>query len=824
MSLYLSSLDWNPFVGATRCFLSCHYLIFNLLDSLIQRGRILARTGSSKEKQCMILPTACATRCSLPYSLCLLSLLENIFPWAQSCPYHLQSILLLSKTLLVTMKVDNDSLTSLLPTPALRTELALLVALCTDEMRRNVLANFPEPEKRVSASPMASPRFALFDGDLIDFTEEEEDGKADAEHRRRQRDRDLSSPQMQGMKRAALSFFDAWRLGILKRVGEVLSVRPQAVRQRRAEYNATADVEAQKRRAQAETHPEQENGPGSGLLEIAVIPTLLLQLEQTKRNKILLCLLLLALSLENYSAQSRLLLQMVAASFHLPSSALSDLESTVSHGLLSTAANMSAEESTKKEAAENATGRRWKVGLATVAGAALIGVTGGLAAPFLAAGIGTVMGGLGLSIPLIGGYLGAMAGSSILIGGLFGSYGGRMTGMMMEKYAKEVEDFSFIPIKDIPDSTAEINSASALGEAENYKHKLRVAIGISGWLMDESDITAPWQAFSSSTIEPFALRWEVSSLLDLGISISKVLKSYAWSAAKLELVRRTIFASLFAGLWPLGLLRIARVLDNPYSVAKARSDKAGRVLAQALMQKVQGERPVTLVGYSLGARIIYQALLVLADQNAFGLVESVFLIGAPTPCEDRDWRRIRAVVAGRVVNVYSQEDYILGFLYRTSSLQYGVAGLQAVEDVERIENYDATTLMGGKGHASYRYIAGQILQQIGVEDIDLAVIEKQKIARGKLEGEPAVGQLIPTEDLLGGSELPDNRDRETREEPQHHSSIHEEITPSDNKVTNLIESPSKLARSVTPELEEEDSDEDVGQRIAMVDLDPKPVL
>ncbi len=771
MSFYLSSLDWNPFVGVIRCFLSCHYLIFNLLECLIQRGRILARTGSSKEKQCTILPTACATRRSLPYSLCLISLLENIFPWAQSRPYHLQSILLLSKTLLVTMKVDNDSLTSLLPTPALRTELALLVALCTDEMRRNVLANFPEPERRVSASPMASPRFALFDGDLIDFAEEEEDGKADAEHRRRQRDRDLSSPQMQGMKRAALSFFDAWRLGILKRVGEVLSVRPQAVRQRRAEYNATADVEAQKRKAQAETHPEQENGPGSGLLEIAVIPTSLLQLEQTKRNKILLCLLLLALSLENYSAQSRLLLQMVAASFHLPSSALSDLESTVSHGLLSTAANMSAEESTKKEAAENATGRRWKVGLATVAGAALIGVTGGLAAPFLAAGIGTVMGGLGLSIPLIGGYLGAMAGSSILIGGLFGSYGGRMTGMMMEKYAKEVEDFSFIPVKDISDSTAEINSASALGEAENYKHKLRVAIGISGWLMDESDITAPWQAFSSSTIEPFALRWEVSSLLDLGISISKVLKSYAWSAAKLELVRRTIFASLFAGLWPLGLLRIARVLDNPYSVAKARSDKAGRVLAQALMQKVQGERPVTLV-----------------------------------------------------VNVYSQEDYILGFLYRTSSLQYGVAGLQAVEDVERIENYDATTLMGGKGHASYRYIAGQILQQIGVEDIDLAVIEKQKIARGKLDGEPVVGQLIPTEDLLGGSELPDNRDRETREEPQHHLSIHEEITPSDNKVTNLNESPSKLARSVTPESEEEDSDENVGQRIAMVDLDPKPIL
>ncbi len=242
------------------------------------------------------------------------------------------------------------------------------------------------------------------------------------------------------------------------------------------------------------------------------------------------------------------------------------------------------------------------------------------------------------------------------------------------------------------------------------------------------------------------------------------------------------------------------------------------------MQKVQGERPVTLVGYSLGARVIYQALLALAEQKAFGLVESVFLIGAPTPCEDRDWRRIRVVVAGRVVNVYTQEDYILGFLYRTSSLQYGVAGLQALEDVERIENYDATALMGGKGHASYRYIAGQILQQVGVEDIDLAVIEKQRIARGKLEREPAVGQLVHTEDLLEESELPDNRDKEMKQEPERHLSIHQEIKPSDNAMTDYVESPFKLAQSVTPESEEEDSDEDVGQRIAMVDLDPKPVL
>lgn len=248
----------------------------------------------------------------------------------------------------------------------------------------------------------------------------------------------------------------------------------------------------------------------------------------------------------------------------------------------------------------------------------------------------------------------------------------------------------------------EANLVTSMSEAEQSRHSFRVAIGITGWLIDESEITSPWCVFRSSSIEAFALRWETSTLLRLCASLNAVLKSYIWSAAKFKLAKLTIFRTLIAGLWPLGLLQVARVLDNPFSVAKARSDKVGRVLAEALMQKVQGERPVILVGYSLGARVIYQCLLALAEQNAFGLVESVILIGAPTPSDECDWRRIRAMVAGRVVNVFSSDDYILGFLYRTSSFQFGVAGLQPVQGVARIENVDIINLIGKRGHAITR--------------------------------------------------------------------------------------------------------------------------
>ena len=72
------------------------------------------------------------------------------------------------------MKLDEESLTTLLTTPALRAELALLVALCTDKIRRNVLANFPEPARLdAPASQITSPPLALLDGDLINFNEEE---------------------------------------------------------------------------------------------------------------------------------------------------------------------------------------------------------------------------------------------------------------------------------------------------------------------------------------------------------------------------------------------------------------------------------------------------------------------------------------------------------------------------------------------------------------------------------------------------------------------------------------------------------------------------
>lgn len=213
-----------------------------------------------------------------------------------------------------------------------------------------------------------------------------------------------------------------------------------------------------------------------------------------------------------------------------------------------------------------------------------------------------------------------------------------------------------------------------------------------------------------------------------GNALTALIKSQAWTYAKAEILKHTILAALKEALWPLALLKVSRIIDNPFSVAMARSDKAGEVLADALINKAQGERPVNLIGYSLGARVIYTCLKTLADRKAFGLIESVVILGAPAPSDSADWRKLRSVVSGRLVNVYSDTDYILGFLYRTSSIQYGVAGLRSAEYVKGVENVDVSDIVSG--HLRYRYLTGTILKRIGWEDIDLEEVE---IEEGELK-------------------------------------------------------------------------------------------
>ncbi|KAF2258550.1 DUF726-domain-containing protein [Lojkania enalia] len=644
---------------------------------------------------------------------------------------------------------EGASLTSVLPTPQLRVELALLVLLCTDAMRGDLIATF-DPDKThestSSTGPLPKPPTANKSPpqDLISFDAPEDEVAMVTERARAARQQEVQSTQMQGLRRSALTFFDKWRAGVMHRVCDVLCVRGEVVRQAKTKRKQRMDEAQRQKQGNSllidfggdpfEAKPSK-HGKKHGHYNI--IDSQLLGFEEPKKVLILHCILLLLLSLENYPAHSRVLLLHLASSLEIEVDELAEHEKAIAQGLLASAASqMDAEESAKRQAANDSAARKWKVGLAAVGGAVLIGVTGGLAAPLLAAGVGSILGGIGLGATVVSGYLGALAGSSVLVGSLFGAYGAKMSKKLMKQYAREVQDFEFIPIQDPDQKTSQhaeewSEDQEARDPKKREQHRLRVSIGISGWLNSPSDVNKPWEVIDPHGTEPFALRFELDAMLRLGNSLNDVLFSYAWDGVAYTVVSRTLLGALYAGLWPLGLVKVASVLDNPFSVALARADKAGKVLAHALIDRVQGERPVTLTGYSIGARVIYACLVELAEQHAFGLIESIVLMGAPVPSDSRSWRQIRSVVSARVVNVYSTEDYILGFLYRSAKLQMGVAGLQQVKDVHGIENVDMSKLVNG--HDRYRYLVGTILTKVGLGDVDFHKVAEQERALEVME-------------------------------------------------------------------------------------------
>ncbi|KAL8645213.1 MAG: hypothetical protein Q9226_007398, partial [Calogaya cf. arnoldii] len=543
------------------------------------------------------------------------------------------------------------------------------------------------------------------------------------------REKELSAPDVKKLKEDALSNYDEWRLAFMKRAVEAVHLDSGADKQiaeatENYEAPATATAPARTQTASGEAGDKVEQKAPKLEDIFPRVRTSLTKLSLAQRRLVLHSVLLLLISLERYSARSRVLLLYLTSSLKIGAKALQEEEVKIAKGLLESAQQINADKEAQEKIDASQQSRKWKMRAATVAGAAVVGITGGMAAPMVASGVGAIMGGLGL------GWidLGSVAGSTYLVGALFGAYGGSMTGQMMENLSREVEDFAFLPVHG---RRKEFEHESEAAAEED--RRLRITIGITGWLTEKEEIVKPWRVLSTGS-EVFALRWELETLINLGNSMKTMLSSAAWGYAQSQVIQQTVFAELMASVtWPMGLAKVARVVDNPFTLGKTRADKAGEVLADALIHRAQGQRSVTLVGYSLGARVIYACLMSLAKRQAFDLVESAILIGAPTPSDAASWRMLKTACSGRLINVYSTNDRVLAFLYRTSSIQYGVAGLAPIQGLPGVENVDVSETVNG--HLRYRFLIGKILSQIGLQDLDKEEIKKEEEAYKKMLAE-----------------------------------------------------------------------------------------
>jgi Protein of unknown function (DUF726) len=263
-------------------------------------------------------------------------------------------------------------------------------------------------------------------------------------------------------------------------------------------------------------------------------------------------------------------------------------------------------------------------------------------------------------------------------------------------------------------------------ESDTSLRRLHVVIAVDGWLLSKEQAVTNWglPSLEDRWAEFYSLQWERTLLVKLGTTVANLVVSTAVAEAgkyALASLSTVAAAALAAIALPSMALAATSVIDNSWSLVADRAQKAGKVLAQVLIDRVCGKRPVTLVGYGLGARLIFSCLLELGRRGVAGrgLVDNVFLFGAAVsgcsadrgrarivPAGERlcyprvctyckRWLAVRATVSGRLVNGYCGNDIVLGLVYRIANLQQGsVAGITSVRGVG-VENVDVSSLVDG---------------------------------------------------------------------------------------------------------------------------------
>ncbi|KAI4325797.1 hypothetical protein MLD38_031164 [Melastoma candidum] len=409
---------------------------------------------------------------------------------------------------------------------------------------------------------------------------------------------------------------------------------------------------------------------------------------------------------KGYDARHRVALRLLATWLDLLWIKMEAIEMMVACSAMAVAREK--ENKSEEEQSPKSKWSKWRrggiIGAAAVTGGALMAITGGLAAPAIAAGLSALAPTLGTLIPVIGasGFAAAASAAgtvagSVAVAASFGAAGAGLTGTKMARRTGNVDEFEF----------------KAIGNTQN-QGKLAVEILISGFVFDEDDFLKPWEG-RDDNLERYALQWESKNLIAMSTAIQDWLTSSISMGLMKQGAMMTVLSTLVTALaWPATLLAATSFIDSKWSIALDRSDKAGKLLADVLRKGLQGNRPVTLIGYSLGARIIFKCLQYLAaTEHSAELVERVVLLGAPISIKDENWKAARKMVAGRFINAYSTNDWILGFAFRASMFTQGLAGIQAVH-FPGIENVDVTDLI--EGHSSYLWATQDILDRLELEN------------------------------------------------------------------------------------------------------------
>ncbi|RAL63055.1 hypothetical protein DID88_004140 [Monilinia fructigena] len=271
---------------------------------------------------------------------------------------------------------------------------------------------------------------------------------------------------------------------------------------------------------------------------------------------------------------------------------------------------------------------------------------------YLMMGLATVGGSLAAGFTTIGvagtsGFLAGSAGAAIITTGAATS-GGFIAIKAANRRTGAVKTFEYRPL-------------------HNNK-RVNLIITVSGWMTGKvDDVRLPYSTVNPIMGDIYSVLWEPEMLTSMGDTIN-ILATEALTQGLQQVLGSTILIGLMAALQlPVVLTKLSYLIDNPWTVSLDRANAAGLILADSLIDRNLGTRPITFVG-------------------AYGLVQNVYLFGSPIVVNQEDYLKAKSVVAGRFVNGYARNDWILGYLFRlTSGGIRRVAGLAPVDKYQWLE-------------------------------------------------------------------------------------------------------------------------------------------
>jgi hypothetical protein len=235
-------------------------------------------------------------------------------------------------------------------------------------------------------------------------------------------------------------------------------------------------------------------------------------------------------------------------------------------------------------------------------------------------------------------------------------------------------------------------------------------IFLNGFLSEETQDSRDWRdAVRKRFIDSpwYFISWEASTLVKLYKLFMPITteKALPVVAGLLSSVRDKLWNPL---VWPS---YIKDIITNPWHTAMVKSMMTGILIAD-LIARTNNEDGFTLMGHSLGTRVIYYALQALSTRKDI-CIKDVFLLGGTVDRLDIEgWEKAAKAVSGNIFNCYSSNDAILKYLCQPANLFLSKPiGLGPIDYKDnKINNFDVTGIVSS--HMEYKNNLEKILDII----------------------------------------------------------------------------------------------------------------